>query len=272
MREALANNICRYRKEKGYTQDELGKILGLSFQAISKWETGQALPDITLLPEISKVFEISIDKLLGYPNQDKQVTIYEEVYKTEEYYWGVTPSMTCLKILELLPPSRHLKLLDIGCGEGKDAVFFAKNGYDVTAFDISDAGLKKTEQLAKNFAVNINVFKADILDFRLDERFDILYSSGVFHYIKPELRSEIISNYMEYTNSQGINTINVFVKKPFISKPPENEPTASDWISGELLTHYKDWHIESFQELIFDCSSSGIAHKHAMNEIIARKI
>ncbi|WP_286119110.1 class I SAM-dependent methyltransferase [Thermoactinomyces sp. DSM 45891] len=58
------------------------------------------------------------------------------------------------------------KLLDIGCGEGRNAVFFARNGYDVTAFDISDAGIEKTKRLADHVGVEVNVFKADLLDFR----------------------------------------------------------------------------------------------------------
>ena len=71
MKEKLAKNICRYRKEKGFTQEDLAKKLGLSFQAVSKWETAQTLPDITLLPRLSQLFDISIDKLLGYASYDK---------------------------------------------------------------------------------------------------------------------------------------------------------------------------------------------------------
>ncbi len=141
------------------------------------------MPDITLLPEISKVLEVSVDKLLGYISYDKRVTIYEEEYATQEYYWGLKPNKDCYKVLELMPPTKHLKLLDIGCGEGKDAVFFAKNGYDVTAFDISDAGIEKTKRFADMARVNVKVFKDDITDFRLNTQFDILFSSGVLHYI-----------------------------------------------------------------------------------------
>ncbi|HHY25408.1 MAG TPA: helix-turn-helix transcriptional regulator, partial [Desulfitobacterium dehalogenans] len=114
MKEELAKNICRYRKEKGFTQEELSRKLGVTFQAVSKWETAQTLPDITLLPRLSQVLDISIDKLLGYISYDKQITIYEEEYKTQEYYWGMVPSKMCLRVLELMPPSTHLKLLDIG--------------------------------------------------------------------------------------------------------------------------------------------------------------
>jgi tellurite methyltransferase len=150
--------------------------------------------------------------------------------------------------------------------------FFARNGYDVSALDISDAGIEKTKRLADKFGVNVNVFKADFLDYRLDSNFDILFSSGVFHYIKPILREEILDNYKQFTNSNGIHIFNVFINKPFIEPPPENEPTACKWISGELFGYYHDWLLQDCSEVIFDCNSSGIPHKHAMNKMIAQKI
>jgi len=252
MKNELAKNICRYRKEKGFTQEELARRLGLTFQAVSKWETAQTLPDISLLPKLSQELEISIDKIFGYISYDKQITIYEAEYKIPEYYWGIEPSN--------------------GCGEGKDSVFFARNGYDVTAFDISDAGIEKTKRLAEKANVQVRVFKADILDYRLDTNFDILYSSGVLHYIKQPLRNEIFSNYKQFTKPNGLHVLNVFVNKPFIGPAPEKEPTSCRWISGEIFTHYHDWLIQECSEVIFDCNSSGISHKHAMNKIIAQKI
>ena len=68
-----------------------------------------------------------------------------------------------------------------------------------------------------------------------------------------------------------LNVFSVFVHKPFIEKAPDAEKTAYKWISGELLTYYHDWKIEYFVEEIFDCVSSGVPHKHAVNRIIARK-
>ncbi len=272
MKEKLARNISIYRKEKGLTQEELAQILGLSFQAISKWENAQTMPDISLLPQLSRTLEVSIDKLLGYAAQDKRITIYEEEYKTQEYYWGTEPNNACYQVLQLMPPTKHLKLLDIGCGEGKDAVFFARNGYDVSAFDVTDAGIEKTRSLAERTGVHINVFKADILEYRLDTYYDIIFSSGVLHYIKPEYRKEIFDNYKQFTNENGIHIFNVFVNKPFIAPPPEKEPNAYKWHSGELLTHYHDWLMKDSSEIVFDCNSSGIPHKHAMTKMIAQKI
>lgn len=272
LKETLARNIVRYRKERGLTQEELAARLGLSFQAVSKWENAQSLPELSLLPQLSATLQVGIDKLLGYLSYDKAVTVYEEEYKTPDYIWGLEPNSACYQVLQLMPPTRRLKLLDIGCGEGKDAVFFARNGYDVTAFDITDAGISKTKRLAEKTGVHVNVFKADIMDFRLDSGFDVLYSSGVLHYIKPDFRDEIFDNHKRFTNENGLHVFNVFVHKPFIAPPPEKETNAHKWHSGELIGHYRDWFLHESSEVVFDCNSSGVPHQHAMTKLIARKV
>jgi tellurite methyltransferase len=209
---------------------------------------------------------------MGHTFHEKKQTIYEDEYAQEDYYWGLAPSKLCYKVLSLLPPTKPLKLLDIGCGEGKDSVFFARNGYHVTGIDIADAGIEKTKRLADKVGVHINVFKADILDFRLDTTYDILFSNGVLHYIKPELRKELFSNYQQHTSIGGIHILSAFVTKPFIPSPPENEPNAYKWNSGELFSLYSDWLIRECDEVIFDCCSSGIPHKHAMSIVAAEKV
>ena len=147
MREILAGNISRYRKDLGLTQEALADKLGITFQAVSKWETAQTMPETILLPKLAQMLNVSVDKLLGYAAFGGDVSYYEDEYRRDEYFWGVQPSNMCLKVLELFPPHRPLRLLDIGCGEGKDAVFFARCGYEVSAFDISQAGLEKQDSL-----------------------------------------------------------------------------------------------------------------------------
>lgn len=65
MNKIFGENIKILRKSKGYTQEDFAELVGVSFQAVSKWERGESYPDITLLPAISKLFNISIDELLG---------------------------------------------------------------------------------------------------------------------------------------------------------------------------------------------------------------
>lgn len=61
--------IKRERKNKGLTQEELARYLGVSTPAVNKWEKGLSFPDITLLPVIASFFKLSVDDLLGYEPQ-----------------------------------------------------------------------------------------------------------------------------------------------------------------------------------------------------------
>ena len=62
--EKIAGQISSLRKAKGLTQNELGERVGVSFQAVSKWERGETLPDISVLPDLAKVLETSTDNIL----------------------------------------------------------------------------------------------------------------------------------------------------------------------------------------------------------------
>ncbi len=61
----LGNRISQYRKEKGLTQEGLAQALGVTNQAVSKWESDQNCPDVLLLPKIVEFFGISLDALFG---------------------------------------------------------------------------------------------------------------------------------------------------------------------------------------------------------------
>lgn len=62
--EKVGEQIAVLRKAKGITQSELGERIGVSFQAVSKWERGETLPDITVLPDLAKILETTVDFIL----------------------------------------------------------------------------------------------------------------------------------------------------------------------------------------------------------------
>ena len=67
----LGSVIKQLRTEQSVTQDELAEYLGISYQAVSKWETGTSLPDITLLPKLASFFGIRIDELFSVDHEDE---------------------------------------------------------------------------------------------------------------------------------------------------------------------------------------------------------
>ncbi len=69
----IGEKIAIYRKAKGYTQEQMGELVGVSGQAVSKWENG-GVPDTYLLPVISKVLEVSTDALFGIEKKISEYT------------------------------------------------------------------------------------------------------------------------------------------------------------------------------------------------------
>ena len=267
----IGSVIMKKRKEKGITQAALAEKLNVSYQAVSKWEQSTACPEISLLPALSEILETSIDSLFGY--KSPLMSDYEERYQAEDFYWGLEPNGLCYEIMKLKPPVKPIKVLDIGCGEGKDAIFLARNGYSVSAFDMAENGLEKGKSLAKQLGVNVDFFRADIMDYHLHDSYDVIFSSGVFHFIKPDFRSKITENIKEHTNKSGLCVINVFVDKPFIETPPDKTDGEDRfrWKSGELFMHFHKWYFHKLEEVVFDCNSGGIPHKHCMDIMIAEK-
>ena len=66
----IGENIRALRKARGLTQEQLAGMLGISFQAVSKWETDTNTPDLSLLPKIAKVLGTSIDQLFSEDDPD----------------------------------------------------------------------------------------------------------------------------------------------------------------------------------------------------------
>ena len=74
----LGNKIAYYRKKLSITQDALAQQLGVTNQAVSKWESDQCCPDVMLLPKIADVFSVTIDELFGREQQQKRFSSANE--------------------------------------------------------------------------------------------------------------------------------------------------------------------------------------------------
>lgn len=267
----LGQNILRLRKEAGLTQKLLSEQMGVSFQTVSKWERELSCPDITLLPALADILGVSVDTLLGHDPGEMANTNFYSRYRSEEYYWGLEPTPFCYQILEKYPPSRPLRLLEIGCGEGRDAVFFARNGYDVSAYDIVPDGVLKAQKLAGLHCVPLNAFCADMLNFVPGTEYDIVYASRALHYLPAERREDFFAAYKRQTRPGGLHAFMVIVDKPFVPAPPDDDPQVYLMKSGEIFTYYHDWRFLLFEEKIIGCNSSGVDHQHCVNLMMAVK-
>ncbi len=192
---------------------------------------------------------------------NKGSPFYDKRYTKKQFYWGKKPSAMCDRIIEIIRPSSQFcpKLLDIGSGEGRNAVCFARNAFDVTAVDTSLPGLEKTGRYAEELGVEVKTVHADIMAYEPESTYDVIFSTGALHYLPPEARKIRFENYKQATCPGGINAFSVFVRKPFIASPPDAEGTSHFWRSGELMSYFWGWEITYCIEEIFDCMSSGIS-------------
>ncbi len=83
MEETLGKRIIANRKRIGLTQDKLAEQLGVTAQAVSKWENDQSCPDITTLPKLAQMFGISTDELLGMDKSEPKPVLEAEVIEND---------------------------------------------------------------------------------------------------------------------------------------------------------------------------------------------
>ncbi len=115
MNETIGGRIAKFRKAKSMTQEELAGRLGVSAQAVSKWETDASCPDISLLPQLSKVLGITADELLTGKNDEVKMVPVSQRKSLDELTLRVKVNSTAGdKVRVILPMSLIKVLLEMG--------------------------------------------------------------------------------------------------------------------------------------------------------------
>ena len=270
MDQIFGKRLKELRISRGLSQREFAEKLSISFQSVSKWETGNSYPNISLIPSIASILKVSCDHLIGHEDKEIQ-SKYFELYKNKDYFWTTEPNALSYKLLQMFPPAKYRTVLELGCGEGRDAVFFGMNRYDVTAIDNVSTGIEKGIQLAAANQIQADFLCADIRSFTSKTEYDMIYGFRVLHYIPPRERLALIQRYQEMTRSMGVHIFTVCVEKSFVPLPPDHEPETYLFKSGELFEYYSNWKLLYINEDIVDCNSSGIPHQHVIDTVIAQK-
>ena len=84
----LGEKIKALRKQKNISQEVLAQVLGVSFQAVSKWETGVTMPDVALIPAIASFFEVSTDELFDFNRMEQEQKVMELCWAAANYRWS----------------------------------------------------------------------------------------------------------------------------------------------------------------------------------------
>jgi len=183
-----------------------------------------------------------------------------------EYVLGTQPSEFARAMQELMPPGA--RVLDVGCGEGRDSVFFAERGCDVTSLDVSAAGLQKAERLARAHGVRVRWVCGDAASDVPGGPFDLVYSCGAIHYVPRDRRPDLFSRLKAVTKPGGHHAHIVFTDRRVHVEMREQ---IDYFTSGELLRAYADWTVLGHESGVIACAQDGTRHSHSVDQLVARK-
>jgi len=134
---------------------------------------------------------------------------WDERYSINEFVYGTKPNSFFKNVLDKLPPG---KILLLGEGEGRNAVYAALNGWKVDAVDFSSQAKEKALQLAldNNVHINYNVF--DLSDYKFKQNYyDVV--AVIFLHLNPKLRNSIHSQVNKSCRTDGKLILEVFEKE-----------------------------------------------------------
>ncbi|MCL2445393.1 MAG: methyltransferase domain-containing protein [Oscillospiraceae bacterium] len=163
-------------------------------------------------------------------------------------------------------------VLDVGCGEGRNAIFLAGLGYCAEGFDLSEAGIAKAQAIAATQNLDIRFWAQDMAEFAFAQDYDVILSHGVLHLPEKSVRNAFITLAQTHTKPSGLHFIGVFTNR-LPAAPDMVAVTKSLFDVGELPAMYDGWEILHHYEGTFhDEHPGGVRHHHAYERIIARKL
>ena len=193
----------------------------------------------------------------------------QERYGRESFYWGTEPNDFARVTAKHAPEDGTI--VDIGAGEGRDAVFFAEEGFDVLAVDIAPNGLEKAKRLADERGVDVRTSVEDINTIELDSPVDVVYSIGTIQYLRPSERAERFAHLQRLTEPDGLHALFAFVTHRDVELAPDWGDNEHLYKQGELDSYYSNWTRIDGDAFVFEDDSGGQPHRHAAERVLYRK-
>jgi tellurite methyltransferase len=165
------------------------------------------------------------------------------------------------------------RVLDVGCGDGRVALFFAERGCVVDAIDYSPAAILKLKFRARerglHEAIRANVM--DMRDLRIDTIYDVIVAHGSLQLVERNHWSRLLQDFKKNTRPGGYHVMVVLTDS--IPPPEDLAPyCVALFKDGELLTYYDDWTVLMSKSWVKeDEHPGGIRHQHPLNRVVARK-
>jgi len=151
-------------------------------------------------------------------------------------------------VVDILKHSQSGSVLEIGAGEGRNAIFLAENGFEVAVQDISEVGIEKIRRIAKEKNISIKTEVGDITKMRFDRSFDVIIATFVLHHLQKIAAINLLKKIQDSTNLNGLNVVISFIKEGDLFQ--KNINTKKFFVEkGELRSLYGHWNILEYKEL-----------------------
>ncbi len=199
------------------------------------------------------------------------VPFWEEAYQNKDVTaFSSEPNVTIKEFEHLF--TEHSKVLDVGCGEGQNAVYLAQKGYCVDAFDLSEHGIAKVKYRCELSGTQLNAFVADLTKFRFEQNYDLIVCFGTLHFVDKSDWKKFINEAKIHTNVGGIHIIQIFTD--VVPASEDIAPFAIGLAKDEEIKElYGDWEVLQFKSYVFEDEHPNVPkHIHASNKIVARRI
>lgn len=132
MREETAKRLFEYRKANGYSQEELAEKIGVSRQAISKWERGESSPDTENLIALSRLYNVTIDEMINTENEPVKAEKAADAEKQQPEQNDNTNNSETEETTADEPAQAHVSFRNgIHIHDGKDKVDIGFNGIHI---------------------------------------------------------------------------------------------------------------------------------------------
>lgn len=182
------------------------------------------------------------------------------------------PSHEVVELVPALPPGG--KVLDLGCGEGRNSFYLASKGFDVTAIDRSEAGINKLTTMAERAGFPLSGIAADIVNVDIVEDYDLVMAHGVLYYLSNVEWRDLLSQVKEQTKPGGFNAYSIFIFNEEYPRPPEFKSAryTHSLRPNELQEFYEGWEILRYDVYVKWDQHPGIPiHVHPIEKLVARK-
>ncbi|MBR6768140.1 MAG: helix-turn-helix transcriptional regulator [Clostridia bacterium] len=224
----LGTKIRELRKRDGRTQDNLAEALGVSAQAVSRWESGGSYPDMEMIPAIANYFHVSIDELFGY-SKDREERLKTILSKAEKAI-GENGDMTeCVEMLRAATeefPSEYKVYMNLGAA--LVLLGWKKHGARSYTKDGSDYAFEDTEYNAQNlyWQEALRAYeKALTMDISSEDR-DVATLQLVYHYAK--------MGYFDKATALASKQNSILMSREFLLSSA-NEGETKDKYQGEAI-------------------------------------